>query len=68
MREADAIRDRAPVKAAGLAQLAVAIAILSVFSVRLGNLGTIRIGENLIRTMSKTASALRPYSMRTSPS
>jgi hypothetical protein len=28
MREADAIRDRAPVKAAGLAQLAVAIAIL----------------------------------------
>jgi integrase len=49
MREADAIRDRAPVKAAGLAQLAVAIAILSVFPVRLGNLGTIRIGENLIR-------------------
>jgi integrase len=43
MREADAIRDR------GLAQLAVAIAILSVFPVRLGNLGTIRIGENLIR-------------------
>ncbi len=49
MREADAIRDRAPVKAAGLSQLAVAIAILSVFPVRLGNLGTIRIGENLIR-------------------
>ena len=49
MREADAIRDRAPVKAAGLAQLAVAIAILSVFPVRLGNLGAIRIGENLIR-------------------
>jgi hypothetical protein len=46
MREADAIRHRAPVKAAGLAQLAVAIAILSVFPVRLGNLGTIRIGEN----------------------
>src|SRR5262245_50602903 len=49
MREADAIRDRAPVKAAGLAQLAVAIAILTVFPVRLGNLGAIRIGENLIR-------------------
>ena len=49
MRKADAIRDRAPVKAAGLAQLAVAIAILSVFPVRLGNLGSIRIGENLIR-------------------
>jgi integrase len=49
MREANAIRDRAAVKAAGLAQLAVAIAILTVFPVRLGNLGTIRIGENLIR-------------------
>jgi integrase len=49
MREADVTRDRAPVKAAGLAQLAVAIAILSVFPVRLGNLGAIRIGENLIR-------------------
>jgi integrase len=49
MKEANAIRDLAPVKAAGLAQLAVAIAILSVFPVRLGNLGAIRIGENLIR-------------------
>jgi Phage integrase family len=49
MRQANAIRDRAPVKAAGLAQLAVAIAILSVFPIRLGNLGAIRIGENLIR-------------------
>ena len=49
IREANAIRDRAPVKAAGLAQLAVAIAILTVFPVRLGNLGAIRIGENLIR-------------------
>jgi hypothetical protein len=49
MQEANAIRDGAPVKAAGLAQLAVAIGILSVFPVRLGNLGTIRIGENLIR-------------------
>ena len=43
------IRDRAPVKAAGLAQLAVAIGILVVFPVRLGNLGAIRISENLIR-------------------
>ena len=49
MREAESIRDRAPVKAAGLAQLAVAIGILTVFPVRLGNLGAIRIGENLIR-------------------
>jgi hypothetical protein len=49
MAEARSIRDRAAVKAAGLAQLAVAIGIESVFPVRLGNLGTIRIGENLIR-------------------
>jgi integrase len=49
MEEANAICDRAPVKAAGLAQLAVAIGILTVFPVRLGNLGAIRIGENLIR-------------------
>jgi len=49
MNEAKSTRDRAPVKAAGLAQLAVAIGIESVFPVRLGNLGAIRIGENLIR-------------------
>lgn len=49
MQQANAIRDRAPMKAAGLAQLAVAIGILTVFPIRLGNLGTIRIGENLIR-------------------
>jgi hypothetical protein len=49
MREADLIRERAPMKAAGLAQLAVAIGILTVFPIRLGNLGSIRIGENLIR-------------------
>jgi len=49
MRQANAIRDRAPMKAAGLAQLAVAVGILTVFPIRLGNLGAIRIGENLIR-------------------
>jgi integrase len=49
MREADVIRERAPMKAAGLAQLAVAIGILTVFPIRLANLGSIRIGENLIR-------------------
>jgi hypothetical protein len=49
MREANALRDCAPTKAAGLAQMAVAIGILTVFPVRLGNLGAIRIGENLNR-------------------
>jgi len=49
MDEANAIGDRARVKAAGLEQLAVAIGILTVFPIRLGNLGAIRIGENLIR-------------------
>ena len=49
MQQANAIRERAPMKAAGLAQLAIAIAILTVFPIRLGNLGAIRIGENLIR-------------------
>src|SRR5262245_26769851 len=49
MQEADLVRHRAPMKAAGLAQLAVAIGILTVFPIRLGNLGSIRIGENLIR-------------------
>ncbi|MES0385902.1 MAG: site-specific integrase, partial [Hyphomicrobium sp.] len=49
MQEAKVMRERAPVKAAVLAQMAVAIGILSVFPIRLGNLGSIRIGENLIR-------------------
>jgi hypothetical protein len=49
MAEARSISDRAPVKAAGLAQLAVAIGIESVFPVRLGNLGAISIAENLTR-------------------
>lgn len=49
MRQAREMRDRAPVKAAGLAQRAVAIAILTVMPVRLGNLAAIRLGENLIR-------------------
>src|SRR6266403_4352432 len=37
----------APVRAAVLAQIAVAVAILTVAPVRLGNLASIRIGENL---------------------
>ncbi|VFU10498.1 Phage integrase (fragment) [Methylocella tundrae] len=40
----------APVKAAGRAQMAVAIGILNVAPIRRANLGQIRIGENLIRT------------------
>lgn len=42
------MRAGSPVKAAVLARLAVAIAILTVLPIRLGNLGAIRIGENLI--------------------
>ena len=48
MREARLVEERSPVKAAGLAQRAVAIGILSVAPVRLGNLGTIRVGVNLV--------------------
>ena len=47
--KANSLQARSPVKAAVLAQLAVAIAILTVFPIRLGNLGAIRIDENLIR-------------------
>lgn len=39
----------APVKAAVLAQIAVAVAILTVAPVRLGNLTSIRLGENLTK-------------------
>ena len=41
--------DYAPVKAAVTAQLAVAIAVLTVAPVRLGNLTRVRLEENLIR-------------------
>jgi integrase len=41
--------DQAPTKAAVTAQIAVAIAILTVAPVRIGNLAAIRLGENLIR-------------------
>jgi integrase len=46
MREARRLR-HAPVRAAVLAQLAVAVAILTVAPIRLGNLAGIRLGENL---------------------
>ena len=49
MQEARDLRDQAPIKAALRAQLAVAIGILTIAPVRLGNLGRIRLEENLIR-------------------
>jgi hypothetical protein len=42
-------RRHAPVKAAVLAQIAAALAILTVAPVRLGNLASIRLGENLVK-------------------
>jgi integrase len=49
IRRARALKEHAPVKAAVTAQLAVTIAILRIAPIRLGNLATIQIGENLIR-------------------
>ncbi len=49
MAEARLLKDHAPVKAALRAQLAVAIALLTVAPVRIGNLVRIRLEENLIR-------------------
>jgi integrase len=49
MRRARQLAEHAPLKAAVTAQLAVAIAILSVAPIRMGNLGRIRLGENLIK-------------------
>jgi integrase len=48
MRQARLER-HAPVRAAVLAQIAVAVAILTVAPVRLGNLASIRLGENLTK-------------------
>jgi integrase len=49
MQQGRSKRRHAPVRAAVLAQIAVAVAILSVAPVRLGNLASIRLGENLIK-------------------
>ena len=49
MRQARLERRHAPVRAAVLAQIAVAVAILTVAPVRLDNLASIRLGENLIK-------------------
>jgi hypothetical protein len=47
MRKARRLRPHAPERAAVLAQIAVAVAILTFVPVRLGNLASIRLGENL---------------------
>jgi integrase len=49
MEQARACREHAPLKAAVAAQIAVAIAILAVAPIRLGNLIRIRLDENLIK-------------------
>jgi hypothetical protein len=49
MRDARQMGEHAPVKAGITAQIAVAIAILTIAPIRLGNLGRTRIGENLIK-------------------
>jgi integrase len=49
MRQARLVKDHAPVKAAVTAQLAVAIAILTIAPVRLRNLIRIQMGRNLIK-------------------
>jgi integrase len=49
MKRARELQEQAPVKAALRAQLAVAIAVLSVAPVRLKNLASIRLEENLIK-------------------
>ena len=43
------LKRHAPVAAGLLAQIAVAVAILTVAPIRLGNLASIRLGENLIK-------------------
>ena len=49
MRQARSIKDQAPVKAAITAQIAVAIAILTVAPIRASNLAAICLAENLIK-------------------
>ena len=48
------LRDQAPAKAAMAAQIAVAIAILTVAPVRIGNLAAIRFEQNLIKPAGST--------------
>lgn len=49
MQQARSQRRHAPIRAALLAQIAVAVAILTVAPIRLGNLASIMLGENLIK-------------------
>ena len=49
MKQARSLQPHAPIRAAVLAQIAVAVAILTVAPVRLGNLVSIRLGENLTK-------------------
>jgi len=49
LQQARLLRRHAPVQAGVLAQIAVAVAILTVAPVRLANLSSIRLGENLIK-------------------
>jgi integrase len=49
MKQARSLKDQAPVKAAVMAEVAVAIAILTLAPVRAANLAAIRLDENLIR-------------------
>jgi integrase len=50
MRRARSLKDQAPVKAAVTAQIAAAVAILTSAPLRAGNLASIRLGENLIKS------------------
>jgi integrase len=49
LRQARLAQDHAPIKAAVLAQLAAAVAILTFAPVRLSNLASIELGQNLIK-------------------
>jgi integrase len=49
MQQAYSVKDHAPIKAAISAQIAVAVAILTFAPVRLGNLVSIELGQNLIK-------------------
>jgi hypothetical protein len=49
LKQARALKDHAPIKAAVLAQIGVAIAILAIAPVRLSNLVRTRLDENLIK-------------------
>jgi len=57
MRQARALKDQAPVKAAVTAQIAVGVAILTSAPIRASNLAAIRLGENLV----KPGAADTPY-------